>query len=273
MSIVAAGVAPKPAEAFRDPQFTGPTPVTIEGDRIFGHLATWGVCHIGIQDKCVTAPHSSTSYGYYRTGVVQTDEGRIPVGQITMSTGHASIKANAKDAVAHYDNTGSVVADVVAGEDAFGIWVAGILRPNLTDDQVAALAAAALSGDWRRTASGLELVAALAVNVPGFPIPRTALVASASLEEGQRLDEIEIDIDDIDAVYGISPVERKSAVTASLFPTAEEIAGIVRTAVDEYRASETAERVREERMAAVTPFLEKAREHSLSRVQNYFQEA
>jgi hypothetical protein len=275
MTVVAsAAVASKPAEAFRDPQLTGPTPVTIEGDRIFGHLATWGTCHIGIQDTCVTAPHSGTSYGYYRTGVVETDEGRIAVGQITMSTGHASIKANAKDAVAHYDNTGSVVADVAAGEDTFGIWVAGVLRPGLTDDQVAALAAAALSGDWRRTASGLELVAALAVNVPGFPIPRTALVASVSLdEEGARLDEIDIDIDDIDAVYGISPVERQSAVTASLFPSAEEIAGIVRTAVDEYRASETAERVREERLSALTPFIEKARANSLSRIENYFQEA
>lgn len=272
-NIIAAAVRTKPAEAFRDPQLDGPTPVTIEGDRIFGHLATWGVCHIGIQDKCVTAPHSSTSYGYYRTGVVNTDEGRIPVGQITMSTGHASIKANAKDAVAHYDNTGSVVADVAAGEDAYGIWVAGILRPGLPDEVVEALAAAALSGDWRRTASGLELVAALAVNVPGFPIPRTALVASVALEEeGARLDEIEINIDDIDAVYGISPVERQS-LTAGVYPSAEEIAGIVRTAVDEYRASETAERVREERLSALAPFIEKARANSLSRIEDYFQEA
>lgn len=270
-TITAAAVAAKPAEAFRDPGLTGPTPVTIEGDRIFGHLATWGVCHIGIQDTCVTAPHSATNYGYYRTGVVETDEGRVPVGQITMSTGHASIKASAKDAVAHYDNTGSVVADVVAGEDAFGIWIAGVLRPGLTDDQVAALAASALSGDWRRTASGLELVAALAVNVPGFPIPRTALAASgAAGEDGAPIDEIELD--QIDAVYGLSPVTRES-ITAGLLPSAEELAGIIRAAVDEYRASEAAERNRTERLANIAPFLDKAREHSLSRITDYFQEA
>ena len=274
-TITAAAIAARPAEAFRDPHLDGPTPVTIEGDRIFGHLATWGVCHIGIQDTCVTAPHSKAAYGYYRTGVVETDEGRIPVGQITMSTGHASIKANAKAAIAHYDNTGSVVADVVAGEDSFGIWVAGVLRPNLTDEQVAQLAASALSGDWRRTASGLELVAALAVNVPGFPIPRTALAASAVAEgdEGQRLDEVTVTEEDIDAVYGLSPVERKSAVTASLYPSSEEIAGIVRAAVEEYRAAEVAEQERVARYAAVAPFIEKARAHSLSRVQSYFQEA
>lgn len=274
MTITAAAVATRPADAFKDPQLTGPTPVTIEGDRIFGHIATWGVCHIGIQDQCVTAPHSATNYGYYRTGVVETDEGRVPVGQITMSTGHASIKASAKDAVAHYDNTGSVVADVASGEDTFGIWFAGVLRPNLTDEQVAALAASALSGDWRRTASGLELVATLAVNVPGFPIPRVSIAASAAADgdEGQRIDEVIIDVENLDAVFGLSPVTPTS-VTAGVYPSAEEIAGIARTAVDEYRAAEAAERIREERLAAVTPFLERAREHSLSRVTDYFQEA
>lgn len=273
-TITAAAVAEKPATAFKNPKLSGPTPVTIEGDRIFGHIATWGVCHIGIQDKCVTAPHSSSDYGFYRTGVVFTDEGRIPVGQITMSTGHASIKANAKDAVAHYDNTGSVVADVVAGEDSYGIWFAGVLRPGLTDGQVAALAASALSGDWRRTASGLELVAALAVNVPGFPIPRTALAASAVAEgdEGQRLDDVAIDVENLDAVYGISPVQRES-ITASLFPSPEEIAGIVRTAVEEYRAAEATEHARTERLASLAPFIEKTRAHSLSRITGYFQEA
>lgn len=274
MTITAAAVLTKPADAFKDPQFTAPTPVTIEGDRIFGHIASWGVCHIGIQDQCVMAPHSSTNYGYYRTGVVHTDEGRIPVGQITMSTGHASIKASAKDAVAHYDNTGSVVADIATGEDSFGIWFSGVLRPNLTDEQVAALAASALSGDWRRTASGLELVAALAVNVPGFPIPRISLAASAMAEgeEGQRIEDVVIDVDNLDAVFGISPVTRES-ITASLFPSAEEIAGIVRTAVEEYRSAEATERARVERLAALDPFIEKARENSLARITGYFQEA
>lgn len=271
MNIVAAGAnVATPADVFRNPKLEGPTAITIEEDRIFGHLATWNVCHIGIQDACVTAPHSSSNYAFYRTGVVATEEGRVPVGQITMGTGHASIKANAKAAVAHYDNTGSVVADVVAGEDSYGIWVAGVLRPNLSDEQVAALAASALSGDWRRTASGLELVAALAVNVPGFPVPRTALAASGMAEgDGQRIDEIEIDMDEIDAVYGLSPVERQETVTAGLLPNAEEIAGIVRTAVDEYRSAQN----REERLAALSPFVDKARENSLSRVQGYFQEA
>lgn len=253
VALVASGtVIEKPADAFKDPGFSRLTPLTIDGDRIYGHLAQWGVCHIGIQDVCVTAPHSSTNYSMYRTGVVFTDEGRLPVGQITMGTGHASIKANAKEAVAHYDNTGSVVADVVAGEDAFGIWFAGLLRPGLTPERIAQLAASALSGDWRRTMTGLELVAALAVNVPGYPIPRVSLSASALAGQESLVAAGIVELD---------------AVTAGLVPSSEEIAGIVRTAVDEYRHAEA----REARIEALRPFGDKAREHSLARIATYFE--
>ena len=45
-----------------------------------------------------------------------------------------------------------------------------------------ALRASPLSGDWRAAAGGLEMVAVLAVNTPGFPVPRpAALVASGAV--------------------------------------------------------------------------------------------
>ncbi len=256
MTLTAAAPALKPAAAFKDPGLTGPTPFTVdlETGAVFGHLATWGVCHIGIQDVCTVAPHSSTDYAFFRTGAVMTDEGRIPVGQITMGTGHASIKANAKSAVAHYDNTGTVVADVAAGEDAHGIWVAGLLRPGVTEDQAHALMAAALSGDWRRTAAGLELVAALAVNVPGFPVPRTSL--SASAVEGQE------------SLVAAGILAHDEALTAGLLPSADEIAGIVRTAIQEYRHQENIEA----RVASLAPFARKTREHVMSKINDYFKE-
>jgi hypothetical protein len=76
-------------------------------------------------------------------------------------------------------------ADVTAGEDDFGIWVAGALRPGLRAEDVRALMASDVSGDWRRIGGSLELVAVLAVNVPGFPKIRVkeslGLVASLSL--------------------------------------------------------------------------------------------
>lgn len=174
-----------PAEWFVDPELKMPTPVTVTREgRVFGHIAQWGVCHVGLglsigmDDTCTEAPHSPTNYAYYRTGVVDTDQGEIPVGNLTMGIGHAPDKASARATIAHYDNVNAVVADVVTGEDEHGIWFSGAMRPNLTDDQIRAFKGATLSGDWRTIGGELELVAALAVNVPGFGIPRLSLAAS-----------------------------------------------------------------------------------------------
>jgi hypothetical protein len=174
-----------PAEWFTNPELPMPTPVTVTKEgRVFGHIAQWGVCHVGLglsigmDDTCTEAPHSPTNYAYYRTGVVDTDQGEIPVGNLTMGIGHAPDKASARATIAHYDNVNAVVADVVTGEDEHGIWFSGAMRPNLTDDQIRAFKGATLSGDWRMIGGELELVAALAVNVPGFGIPRLSLAAS-----------------------------------------------------------------------------------------------
>jgi hypothetical protein len=176
---------PRPDDWFEDPQLPGPTPLTITADgRVLGHLATWDTCHVGIQGDCVTAPKSRTAYAYFRTGEVETASGaKVPVGQITMNTGHAGPDLTATATAAHYDNTGSGVADVAAGEDDHGIWVAGAMREGVSEEQLYVLkATGALSGDWRRIGGNLELVAALAVNVPGFPVPRVAMAASAAEE-------------------------------------------------------------------------------------------
>jgi hypothetical protein len=128
----------------------------------------------------VRPPNSASNYAYFHTGQIETDAGKVNVGHITMETGHAASSLAGRPAAAHYDNTGAVVADVVCGEDEHGIWFSGALRPEVTDTQRISLGAAALSGDWRRLGGNYELIAALAVNVPGFPIPRTAIAASAT---------------------------------------------------------------------------------------------
>jgi hypothetical protein len=220
LTAAAGSVTRLAAAVFTDPKFDGPTPITIVDEEIAGHLATWGTCHIGIPGICTTAPHSSSNYAYYRTGVVDTDQGPVPVGQITMDTGHANLKASPTAAAAHYDNTGSVVADVAAGEDAHGIWVHGVLRPDISDEKRAALAAASLSGDWREIRGSLELVAALAVNVPGFPVTRTGLAASGTTQTAL-------------VAAGVLPPAGKFSSR-----DAEEIAAIARTAVQEYRHQE-----------------------------------
>lgn len=166
-----------PAELAEEPQR-----LTITDDgRTYGYLAVWGTCHIGIDGVCTEPPDSASNYAYMCTGKVQTDEGLVAVGQLTMGTGHADLYASHRAAVEHYDNTGAAVADVAFGQNAVGIWFAGRIRPTATPEQVFAMrASGSVSGDWRPIGTGLELVAALVVNVPGFPIPAPAVAASAA---------------------------------------------------------------------------------------------
>ncbi len=184
LSVVAAAPREKyNADWFMNPGFQGPTPFTVErSGRVYGHLATFGVCHIGIDKQCIQAPRSKTDYAYFHLGEVQTTEGPLPVGTITLNTGHADLSLNYADTAAHYDHTGTIAAVVRAGEDEHGVWIAGALC-DVDEDTVRTLqASGGLSGDWRSIGGNLELVAALAVNVPGFPVPRPALAASGEKE-------------------------------------------------------------------------------------------
>lgn len=165
---------------FADPHLDGPTALTVTADgRVFGHLATNETCHIGYSDQCITPPLSSSGYKYFHQGVVRTKDGDLPVGKLTIGTGHASLGQNAVNAAAHYDNTGTVVASVRAGEDEHGIWLAGRLVPGTPPERVDELRRSGVSGDWRGIDGQMELVAALAVNVPGFPVPRTEQLTAA----------------------------------------------------------------------------------------------
>jgi 2'-5' RNA ligase len=178
-----------PAGWFADPKLSLPTPITVTDEgRIYGHAAQWGSCHIGQDEVCVQPPHED-DHPYYRTGeVVCADGSRVAVGQITVGTGHAPLHYGAVPAAEHYDNTGAAVADVAVGNDENGIWVAGVVRPGADPLRVYELQAAGqVSGDWRRIGGQLRLVGLLAVNVPGFPVPKMrARVASAAPDGGEK---------------------------------------------------------------------------------------
>lgn len=169
-----------PREWFEDPQLKVPVGITITDEgRIYGHAAQWGECHIGFEDVCVQPPVED-SHPYFMTGEVITSDGsRVAVGQITVATGHAPLNMRASKAAEHYDNTGSVVADVVVGNDEVGIWVAGAIRPHAEMARVHDLRASGrVSGDWRRIGGELRMVGLLGVNVPGFALRTRARVAS-----------------------------------------------------------------------------------------------
>jgi 2'-5' RNA ligase len=170
-----------PAGWFANPKLSVPTGITVTPEgRVYGHAALWGTCHIGQAGVCVTPPHEE-DHPYFMTGNVWTEDGSsVSVGQITVGTGHAPLTYGYRAAADHYDNTGAAVADVAVGNDAHGIWVAGAIRPGTSEERIRELRAAGqVSGDWRRIGGNLRLVGLLAVNVPGFPVPklktRTAL--------------------------------------------------------------------------------------------------
>jgi hypothetical protein len=182
---------------FEDPHLGKPTPLTIQGRKVFGHLATWRVCHVGIGDACVLAPRTKTDYSLFKVGQVELADGSTRrVGKITLGTGHANAKWGMIPARDHYDNSGWCAAVVNVGEDPHGIWVSGTLTENMTDERVAELRRSPLSGDWRLVNGNLELIAALAVNSPGFPVYREedgkafSLVSVGTLEP-EEVDDLE----------------------------------------------------------------------------------
>jgi hypothetical protein len=180
-----------PRQWFQNPELPAKTPLTVEPNgRVFGHIAAWGECHRDFAGReCVLAPRSRKGYEPFHLGTVYTAEGDpVRVGKIVMDTRHADIGLGYTAAAVHYDNTGDEVAVVRAGEDEYGVWVAGAVVPEATPRKVAKLRRSPISGDWRRVDGNLELTAALAVNVPAFPVysmegeDQLALVAAGTLE-------------------------------------------------------------------------------------------
>ena len=186
-----AGPQHPPLERFRKPPLSAPTSLVVTDDgHVFGNVAGPG-CHIGILDRCVKVGATSRDFTLFHKGQqgdgggILTAEGeRVRVGQITLVGGHADLHLSADAARRHYDDTRSAVADVVVGWDEGDDlpWFSGSLRPGVTEEQVQALRASGVSGDWRVIEGEHRLVALPAVNVPGFPVRVRALVAAGEVQ-------------------------------------------------------------------------------------------
>lgn len=224
-TLVASGGVTYPAEFFEAPKVDRATPLTIDPDtrHVYGHLAEWRSCHLGITGICTEAPHTESDYAYFLKGVTATTGGDIRTGVLTHAIGHAGERMSAAQATAHYDRDGSMWAQVALGEDDYGIWFSGVIPSWVSDDVIDKVRAiGAVSGDWRAEFPGapLELRGVVTVPVPGFQLPR--FVADGGYQTV------------LVAAGRIAP-EPKSTAFVTLKMDPDTIAAIARTAVAEMR--------------------------------------
>ena len=233
-----------PSSAFEAPQEGRAFAMRIdkEARTIRGYAAAWGSCHIGIAGTCEEAPFSSTDYAYFRKGVVDTDSGEQRVGLITIGIGHAGHYATPGAATAHYDQTSAVRCYINIGEDAYGIWYAGVFAPDVTEAQMDEMRAIGrVSGDWRSWSGrpgDLEMVGLVCVNTEGFQLAASAAIGIGALRKGE----------------GDEPL---AAETVSL--TRDDIAGIALATAEQVLALQREERLAAERATAAQAELSAAR--------------
>lgn len=163
-------------------------PLTITDDgQVFGHLAVWGTCYVGGQaGVCIEPPESAAAYAHFHVGETRTDDGTtLATGTLTIGCDHAPEMASdgrwldpsaARD---FYANAGLAWARVRASNGEHGPWISGALMPGIESEQLTVIRSLTLSGDWRRIGGNLELIGALSVIAPGFPVAREAIAASA----------------------------------------------------------------------------------------------
>lgn len=188
-AMTAAAVAPlaPPGEWFNQPEPDHPEPLTVEEDgRIHGHLALWDACHVGILNgtmaNCVKPPRSANDYQSFHLGQLVTEDGTpISVGKVVYDGSHAALTSDLVSATKHYDATGKVAAFVRARDGKHGIFLSGAVRSDLSPEGLRDLRANPPSGDWRSLRGRLEMIAALAVPVPGYQTPQVALTASGEV--------------------------------------------------------------------------------------------
>lgn len=214
---------------FSDPKLTRPTAPSMNNEtgRIYGHLAEWG--HVIRGGRDVT-PRNRNGYRNFHTSQVQTADGRqVSVGRLTVQGGHASTDRGmtAGAARAHYDDVTTAFGLVRVGEDQFGIWFSGVPAPGVDPEVFQQGMTAQLSGDWRDCPGApLDMIAAHAVNSPGFPIysamtgpdgREMALVASLGPVRRHGSAQVLV-VDDVRAIVAeeLAESQRKAQLAARL---------------------------------------------------------
>jgi len=128
------------------------------------------------------------------------------------------------------------------------VWVSGVITDK---DRIDELRMSPLSGDWRRHKGNLELVAALAVNNPGFPVftsqggEEFSLVAAGVLAEADyEYEEVDTEFDEDEGEYTYEWYE-PPADTEEDFAMREERLNEINTAYAARAAEKRSERLDE----------------------------
>lgn len=144
--------------------------------RTYGYAGEWGVCHVGIDGRCVEVPEDDSGdfaeFHLGRTKVESADGARyINTGVITYKVDHRGRERILTETAEqqHYDNVANAWAAVRLGQDERGIWFSGVVLPTVPEEDLVLIEAAGqVSGEWKYG----DLRALQAVNVPGFAVLR-----------------------------------------------------------------------------------------------------
>ncbi len=154
------------------------THIQIDDDgRVFGYVTHWNRCLLDGSKECWQPPSSPSQYALAHCGdTIAEDGSTIKTANIGGGNGHAPGANGARSAVRWYQDTSTQMARVRYGEDEHGIWFAGALWPDVSEEDIARLRASGLSGDWRWISDEgqYDFIGSCMVNVPGLPLYRAA---------------------------------------------------------------------------------------------------
>lgn len=168
-----------PAEHFQrwDADGKEQTPLTFtEEGRIMGHVAGVGCYRNGNMTTCKRyQPDPDPQLRNFHTWTTTLDNGEvIRTGALTAGALHADVRLPLEAARAYHENTSTVVARVVAWEDARGrLAVSGSVVPGLPDAVLGQVAGAPVSVEqWptMETNGRNTLTAAHLVVTPAWPV-------------------------------------------------------------------------------------------------------
>lgn len=221
-----------PARYFAQTMPAAAQPVTIsqpdaKGYRVINGLAApKGVCHRSSM-ACFTFPADpDPKMRHFHTGsLVGLDNGEtIRVGALTMNGGHlnpalAEQGVGASQVGNHRDSANKVLALVRAFPTKFGLWIAGVVPPDVTESDVIRALGCSPSvelwpiGGGKRTLVGLHMVP-----TPAWPVMASAGSATiaTTTERVVLAEEIDEEESELEAATETPPVEEAPTVLGKI---------------------------------------------------------